>query len=55
MVSFSDDAGRQITCGLRKPQNNVVIAYLPATDSRLKIDGVLKSVEFVPPDFKLKP
>jgi FimV-like protein len=55
MVSFSDDAGRQITCGSRKPQNNVVIAYLPATDARLKIDGVLKSVEFVPPDFKLKP
>jgi FimV-like protein len=55
IVSFSDDAGRQITCGLRKPQNNVVVAYVPATDPRLKIEGVLKSVEFVPPDFKLKP
>jgi FimV-like protein len=55
IVSFSDDAGRQITCGLRKPQNNVVVAYVPAPDTRLKIEGVLKSVEFVPPDFKLKP
>jgi FimV-like protein len=55
MVSFSDDAGRQITCGLRKPQNNVVVAFVPATDTRLKIDGVLKSVEFVPQDFTLKP
>ena len=55
IVSFSEDAGRQITCGLRKPQNNVVVAYVPATDARLKTDGVLKSVEFVPADFKLKP
>ncbi len=55
IVSFSEDAGHQITCGLRKTQNNVVVAYVPASDPRLKIDGVLKSVEFVPPDFKLKP
>lgn len=55
MVSFSEDAGRQITCGLRKLQNNVVVDYLRNTDPRLKIDGVLKSVEFVPPDFILKP
>jgi len=39
IVSFSEDAGRDITCGLRKPQNNVVVAYVPKTDARLKIDG----------------
>jgi hypothetical protein len=55
IVSFSEDAGKEITCGPRKTQNNVVVAYAPATDLRAKIDGVLKSVEFVPPDFKLKP
>lgn len=55
IVSFSEDAGNQITCGIRKTQNSVVVAYVPPTDSRTKIDGVLKSLEFVPPDFKLKP
>jgi Tfp pilus assembly protein PilF len=55
MVSFSEDAGRQITCGLRKLQNNVVVDFVRNTDPHLKIDGVLKSVEFVPPEFVLKP
>ena len=54
-MSFSEDAGNEITCGLRKTQNNVVVAYVPLTDPRAKVDGVLKSLEFVPPDFKLKP
>lgn len=55
LMSFSEDAGGQVTCGLRKPENNVVVAYVPTTGPRPKTDGVVKSVEFVPPDFKLKP
>jgi len=55
IMSFSEDAGSEITCGIRKTQNNVVVAYVPKTDPRAKMDGVLKSLEFVPPDFKLKP
>jgi hypothetical protein len=55
ILSFSEDAGSQVTCGPRKPENNVIVCYLPATDPRAKIDGVIKSIEFVPPDFKLKP
>jgi len=55
LMSFSEDAGRQVTCGPRKPENNVVVCYLAATDPRAKIDGLIKSIEFVPPDFKLKP
>lgn len=53
--SFSEDAGRELTCGPRKPQNNVIVAYLPLTDTHAKIDGTAKSFEFVPPDFKLEP
>jgi tetratricopeptide (TPR) repeat protein len=45
----------EITCGDRKPENGVVVCYLPNPDKRLKIDGILKSIEFVPSDFKLKP
>lgn len=55
IMSFSEDAGNEITCGLRRTQNNVVVAYVRKTDARAKIDGVLKSLEFVPPDFILKP
>jgi FimV-like protein len=55
LTSFSEDAGREVTCGPRKPEDNVVVCYLAATDPRAKIDGVIKSIEFVPPDFKLKP
>ena len=45
----------EITCGERKPENGVVVCYVPGADKRLKIDGILKSIEFVPSDFKLKP
>jgi FimV-like protein len=55
MMSFSDDAGGQITCGARKPQNSVVVTYVATSDSRVRVDGALRSVEFVPADFKLKP
>jgi predicted Zn-dependent protease len=55
LMSFSEDAGGEVTCGLRKPENNVIVAYVSSTDTRPKVDGVIKSVEFVPVDFKLKP
>lgn len=45
----------EITCGDRKPENGVVVSYLPNPDKRIKVDGVLKSIEFVPSDFKLRP
>lgn len=54
LMSFTEDARGEITCGLRKPENNVVVSYLPSSNVRLKVDGVLKSLQFVPDDFKLK-
>lgn len=54
MVSFSPDAGFEVTCGARKLENAVVVCYLPGADSRARVDGVIKSIEFVPKDFKLK-
>lgn len=53
--TFVADVQGEITCGPRKPENVVVISYLPNTDKAVKTDGVLKSIEFVPADFKLKP
>jgi tetratricopeptide (TPR) repeat protein len=55
LTTYSPDVKGDITCGPRKPENVVIVCYLPNTDKRLKVDGILKSIEFVPTDFKLKP
>ncbi|MGI8734157.1 MAG: tetratricopeptide repeat protein [Pyrinomonadaceae bacterium] len=54
ITAFTNEAGSEITCGPRKPQNLVVVCYLPVNDSKVRHDGELRSVEFVPKDFKLK-
>jgi tetratricopeptide (TPR) repeat protein len=54
ITSFVTTAGGEITCGVRKPESDVVVNYVPAADARAKIDGTMKSLEFVPNDFKLK-
>ena len=54
ITAFSSDAGTEITCGPRNPQNAVVICYVPTTDPKAKYAGDLRSVEFVPRDFVLK-
>ena len=54
-VSFTADVRGTITCGARKPENPVVVCYLPISDKRANSDGVLSSVEFVPREFQLIP
>ena len=54
ILSFSQDAGKQLTCGTRKPVNNVVVCYLSVNDPHARVDGTIKSIEFVPADFKLQ-
>jgi predicted Zn-dependent protease len=55
IVAFTTDVSGEITCGPRKPENPVVICYTPTTDPKAKFDGTMKSIEFVPKDFSLKP
>ena len=55
ITTYDPTVKGEITCGTRSPQNNVVVAYVPNTDKKIKADGILKSIEFVPADFKLKP
>jgi tetratricopeptide (TPR) repeat protein len=55
ITTYDTNVKGEITCGERKPANAVVVCYVPGADKKLKADGVLKSIEFVPPDFKLKP
>jgi hypothetical protein len=55
ITTYSSDVRGDLGCGLRRPANFVVICYVAAPDQRSKVDGVLKSIEFVPKDFQLKP
>lgn len=55
LTTYDTNVKGEISCGERKPANVVVVCYLPNTDKKIKADGILKSIEFVPPDFKLKP
>lgn len=54
ITAYTTDAGGEITCGPRKPENPVVVCYVPTGNARAKTDGVIKSLEFVPKEFKLK-
>ena len=54
LTSFSPDAGGEISCGPRKSESSVVVCYVASTDARTKVDGTLRSIEFVPKDFQLK-
>ncbi len=47
ITTYDPKIGGEITCGPRKPESAVVVCYVPNTN-------ILKSVEFVPADFKLK-
>jgi tetratricopeptide (TPR) repeat protein len=55
LTTYDPSMRGDISCGERKPANVVVIAYVVNADTKLKINGILKSIEFVPSDFKLKP
>jgi tetratricopeptide (TPR) repeat protein len=55
ITTFAPDVAGEITCGVRKPENNVVVSYLPGVDARAKTNGAIRSLEFVPGDFKLTP
>ncbi len=54
LTTYSPEVKGEIGCGPRKPENVVIICYVPGADKRTKTDGVLTSIEFVPTDFKLK-
>lgn len=47
----------EMTCGVRKNPDNVVLTYRPSTDpkdAQARIDGDVVAVELVPQDFRLK-
>ena len=55
LTTYDTSVQGDISCGVRKPENKVIVCYTLNADKRMKVDGILKSIEFVPADFKLKP
>jgi len=55
ITTYDPKVNGEITCGPWKGPARVVVCYVQGVDKRVKADGILKSVEFVPADFKLKP
>jgi tetratricopeptide (TPR) repeat protein len=53
--TFAPDVSGEISCGVRKPENTVVVCYLPGSDVGSRTGGAIRSIEFVPSDFKLHP
>jgi tetratricopeptide (TPR) repeat protein len=53
--TFTETVDREITCGLRKSPEWVVVTYKPTTEARTKNAGTAVALEFVPKEFKLKP
>lgn len=54
LVTYDADVQGQVTCGPRTPVTSVVVCFAPLASPRDKSDGALKSLAFVPADFKLK-
>jgi tetratricopeptide (TPR) repeat protein len=57
MISYVQGAS-EVTCGVRKNQENVIITFRPASDPKdvkAKINGDAIAMELVPKDFKLNP
>jgi tetratricopeptide (TPR) repeat protein len=53
-VTYTEGIGREMTCGQRRPPNSVIVTYLPGKDPRMRSDGEMVAVEFVPPGFQLQ-
>jgi tetratricopeptide (TPR) repeat protein len=53
ITTYDTQVKGEITCGVRKAQESVVVCFTSQVDKRLKTAGVIKSIEFVPSTFRL--
>jgi len=54
ITAFTTGTGRDIGCGPRKPENWIVLTYVPPRTGA-RSDGEASAIEFVPQTFVLKP
>ena len=55
ITTYNPEVKGDLGCGVRNPEDRIVVCFKAQSDKRLKSDGVLKSIEFVPASFKLAP
>ena len=53
-VSYTPGIRGELSCGTRRPPNNVVVTYKPTRELRNRTDGEVVVVEFVPAEFQLQ-
>lgn len=53
-TTYTREVSGEVSCGARKPANDVVVTFRPSKEAKPKFDGVPVALEFVPKDFELK-
>lgn len=53
ITTYTPSVSGDITCGDRKGNESVVVVFGQNTNPRLKVNGTIRSIEFVPEKFKL--
>jgi len=53
-VTYTAGIRGEMSCGMRRPPNPVVVTYRPGREDRYRTDGEIVAVEFVPADFQLQ-
>lgn len=54
LTNYTTGGVGDLSCGPRPPDNFVIVSFRPSTGGRVKADGEVSAIEFVPKDFKLK-
>ncbi|MEP6706385.1 MAG: hypothetical protein ABJC05_02630 [Pyrinomonadaceae bacterium] len=52
--TFTPSVSGEITCGVRRNGDVVIVTYKPIHKASVSVDGRATALEFVPNDFKLK-
>jgi len=55
ITTYNPDVKGDLSCGVRKPEDPIVVCFKPQANKGLKSDGEVISIEFVPAGFKLSP
>ena len=54
ITSFTEDVSGQLVCGPRKVAESIVLTYQPNKDVKMRTDGTVVALEFVPRDFRFR-
>ncbi|MEP6925834.1 MAG: tetratricopeptide repeat protein [Pyrinomonadaceae bacterium] len=55
MAFTAEASGKAVSCGVRQPEDFVVVTYRSLAEAKANFDGEIVAVEFVPKTFELRP